>query len=64
VLDLTGNVEEWTLSPSKQPGVRIVRGGGVEDQVRDIILDFMAIPNSRVASQPLFALGERCALNE
>jgi hypothetical protein len=64
VLDLTGNAEEWTRSLGEEPGIRIVRGGGVEDHVRDAILYVMAIPNSRVASQPLFAIGERCAVND
>jgi len=64
VLDMTGNVEEWTITAGAQHGIRVVRGGGVEDTVRDAILYVMAIPNSRVASQPLFAIGERCAINE
>jgi serine/threonine protein kinase/formylglycine-generating enzyme required for sulfatase activity len=64
VLDMTGNIEEWTLSPGEGPGIRIVRGGGVEDGVKDAILYVMAIPNSRVASQPLFAIGERCAVTD
>jgi hypothetical protein len=64
VLDMTGNAEEWTLTPGEQSGIRIVHGGGVEDQVRGSILYVMAIANSRVASQPLFAIGERCVINE
>jgi formylglycine-generating enzyme required for sulfatase activity len=65
VLDLTGNAEEWTLTPGEQPGIRIVRGGGImEENVRELIVDLMAIPNSRVASQPLFAIGERCVITD
>ncbi|HEU4732381.1 MAG TPA: bifunctional serine/threonine-protein kinase/formylglycine-generating enzyme family protein [Kofleriaceae bacterium] len=64
VLDLTGNVQEWTLSPADTPGIRILRGGGVEEGIHKEILFVMAIPNSRVAVQPLFAIGARCALNE
>jgi formylglycine-generating enzyme required for sulfatase activity len=64
VLDLTGNVQEWTLSAGDDPGIRILRGGGVEEHVRNAIVYVMAIPNSRIASQPLFAIGERCAINE
>jgi formylglycine-generating enzyme required for sulfatase activity len=64
VLDMTGNAEEWTLSLGEDSGVRVVRGGGVEEHVRDAILYVMAIPNSRIASQPLFAIGERCVVND
>ena len=64
VLDMTGNAEEWTLSPGEAPGIRILRGGGIQDTSHDAIVDFMAIPNSRVASQPLFGIGERCAVND
>jgi len=64
VLDMTGNVQEWTRTPDKQPGIRILRGGGVEEHVRDAIRYVMATPNSRIASQPLFAIGERCAVND
>jgi eukaryotic-like serine/threonine-protein kinase len=64
VLDMTGNAEEWTLSPTDDPGVRVLRGGGIEDYVRDNILAFMALPNSRVASQPMFSIGARCVIND
>jgi serine/threonine protein kinase len=64
VLDMTGNVQEWTLTAGKTPGVRIVHGGGVQDGVVDAILDVMAIPNDRIESQPLFAIGVRCVINE
>lgn len=65
VLDLTGNAEEWTLTAGERSGIRIVRGGGImEENVRELIVDLMAIPNSRVASQPLFAIGERCVIND
>jgi formylglycine-generating enzyme required for sulfatase activity len=64
VYDMTGNAEEWTLTVGDQPGIRVIRGGGLEAAIRESILDFMAIPNRRVASQPLFAIGERCVVNE
>lgn len=64
ILDMTGNAEEWTLTPGSQPGIRIVRGGGVEENVAEAILYVMAIANSRVASQPLFAIGERCVIKD
>ncbi|HEX3763242.1 MAG TPA: SUMF1/EgtB/PvdO family nonheme iron enzyme [Kofleriaceae bacterium] len=63
VLDMTGNAEEWTLTAASGRGTRVLRGGGVRDSVGDALLDLMAIPNTRVASQPLFAIGERCVVN-
>jgi hypothetical protein len=64
VYDMTGNAQEWTLSSGEAQGIRIVHGGGIEKDSADIILDIMAIPNSRIATQPLFAIGVRCAINE
>jgi formylglycine-generating enzyme required for sulfatase activity len=61
VLDMTGNAEEWTLT-ARGRGVRVLRGGGVAEQIGGALLDFMAIPNPRAASQPLFAIGERCVV--
>jgi hypothetical protein len=63
-LDMTGNAEEWTLTSGEEPGIRILRGGGFEPNIRDHIVDFMAIPNSRAATQTLFAIGVRCAVNQ
>jgi hypothetical protein len=63
VLDMTGNAEEWTLTPATGRGTRVIRGGGIAEPVGDAILDVMAIPNTRVASQPLFTIGERCVVN-
>jgi eukaryotic-like serine/threonine-protein kinase len=60
VLDMTGNVMEWTESESTTRGFRIARGGCVDDGAREAILDFMAIPNPRIASQSRFAIGLRC----
>jgi hypothetical protein len=64
VLDMTGNAEEWTRTAGQGRGIRELRGGGVREPVGDALLDVMAIPNPRVASQPLFAIGERCVVNE
>ena len=64
VLDMTGNAEEWTVTPGDGRGVRFIRGGGVGEPMQDIILDVMAIANARAASQPLFAIGERCVVND
>ncbi|HET7506284.1 MAG TPA: SUMF1/EgtB/PvdO family nonheme iron enzyme [Kofleriaceae bacterium] len=63
VLDMTGNAQEWTLTPGDEPGIRFVRGGGIADLIRENILFVMASPNSRIAEQTLFAIGERCVLN-
>jgi formylglycine-generating enzyme required for sulfatase activity len=62
VLDLTGNAQEWTATSGDEEGIRIVRGGGTADGSAEQIVDFMAIANPRVATQPLFALGVRCAI--
>jgi hypothetical protein len=64
VLDMTGNAEEWTLTAASGRGTRVLRGGGADDSLGDAVLDVMAIPNTRVASQPLFSIGERCAVND
>jgi hypothetical protein len=63
VLDMTGNAEEWTLTAASRRGIRMLRGGGVMEPAGDALIDFMAIPNPRVASQLLFAIGERCVVN-
>jgi eukaryotic-like serine/threonine-protein kinase len=64
VLDMTGNVMEWTRTESTTRGFRIARGGCVDDGAREAILDFMAIPNPRIAAQSRFAIGLRCVLRE
>jgi formylglycine-generating enzyme required for sulfatase activity len=64
VLDLTGNVEEWTLTTASGRDIRTVRGGGAIEPIGDALLDVMAIPNPRAATQPLFAIGERCVVND
>jgi eukaryotic-like serine/threonine-protein kinase len=64
VLDMTGNAEEWTLTPASGRGIRVVRGGAALEPVGDRLHDVMAIPNPRAASQTLFAIGERCAVND
>jgi formylglycine-generating enzyme required for sulfatase activity len=62
ILDLTGNAQEWTATEGAEEGVRIVHGGGTADGIAEQIVDYMAIANARIATQPLFALGVRCAI--
>ncbi|HSS02669.1 MAG TPA: bifunctional serine/threonine-protein kinase/formylglycine-generating enzyme family protein [Kofleriaceae bacterium] len=64
VLDLTGNVREWTSSRGSVPGTRIVRGGSVLGGEGVDILDFMAPENARGESQALFDLGMRCTVSD
>jgi eukaryotic-like serine/threonine-protein kinase len=60
VLDLAGNVMEWTDS-SPVPGVRIVRGGNWSDVVGiSDLADFDAIQNERSETHQWFTLGFRC----
>jgi formylglycine-generating enzyme required for sulfatase activity len=61
VLDLAGNVQEWTDTRYEE-GVRILRGGGTLPGAGDAILDYMAIENPRTESQALFEIGVRCAI--
>ena len=64
VLDLGGNVQEWTSSHARGDGVRIIRGGGVLEDTAERLIDYMAIENPRAESQALFNIGMRCALSE
>jgi formylglycine-generating enzyme required for sulfatase activity len=65
VLDLAGNVQEWTDTRGDGgDGVRIVRGGGVLPQDDGAIIDYMAIENPRMETQALFNIGMRCAVND
>jgi formylglycine-generating enzyme required for sulfatase activity len=63
VLDMTGNVEEWTLTAASGRGTRTLCGGAALEPVGDALVDAMAIANTRVASQTLFSIGERCVVN-
>jgi formylglycine-generating enzyme required for sulfatase activity len=64
VLDLAGNVSEWTLSVPVIEGnqaFRVVHGGNWEDTVRAGLVDFMAIQNSRLLNDISYSIGFRCA---
>ncbi len=64
VLDLAGNVTEWTSSLSDAAGIRVVRGGNWEEAITGpSLVDFIALDNSRVQRYRRYSLGFRCALN-
>jgi formylglycine-generating enzyme required for sulfatase activity len=61
VLDLAGNVIEWTASEAPlAPGWMITRGGNYIETTRDTHVDFMVIENSRHPRARQFGLGFRC----
>jgi hypothetical protein len=65
VLDLAGNVQEWTRTRGTDAGARIIRGGGVFEMGGYDLLHFMSIDNRRAElSVGLFELGMRCVLEE
>ena len=63
VLDLAGNVQEWTdsLPPDGDRSARITRGGNWNSAVNDLA-SYMAIENDRAITMQVFSLGMRCAL--
>jgi eukaryotic-like serine/threonine-protein kinase len=63
VLDLAGNVNEWTET-SSDPGFRVVRGGNWLETKPDELVDFNAIENFRSSRQRQFALGVRCVQDD
>jgi len=64
VLDLAGNVLEWTVTRSETRGYRVARGGGWEITSSDALVDDMAIHNARPEGSRNFSLGTRCAMVE
>jgi len=60
VLDLAGGVMEWTAT-SETPNTKIVRGGNWGETTMASLVDYMAIPNQRVASYA-FLIGMRCVM--
>ena len=60
VLDLVGNVHEWTDS-SDDSGLRITRGGNWAETTPKQLVDFGAIDNPRHAGVRTYMLGVRCA---
>ena len=63
VLDLAGNVMEWTESPTAENtiGFRVLRGGDFEFADSKNLVDYMAIENERPLIIRQFNHGARCA---
>ncbi len=62
VLDLAGNVQEWTETQPGKRGFRVARGGNWGDgNVRNLV-EFMAIENPRPEGTRVYVLGMRCAV--
>jgi formylglycine-generating enzyme required for sulfatase activity len=62
VMDLAGNVQEWTssLGPDNDPSVRVTRGAQWSLPESELT-DLMAIENDRAASYKEFGIGARCS---
>jgi eukaryotic-like serine/threonine-protein kinase len=63
VLDLAGNVAEWTdsIPPDGRAEFRVARGGYWDDVNAASLVDFMAIENPRLMDRRGYELGFRCA---
>jgi formylglycine-generating enzyme required for sulfatase activity len=62
VLDLAGNVYEWTQTmPEGGEAYRVTRGGNYADVDPEQLVNLMAIPNARLMGMRSFAIGLRCA---
>lgn len=64
VVDLAGNVSEWTLSRPVLEGndaFRVVRGGNWADTYSAQLVDYMSIQNTRLRTTTLYSIGVRCA---
>jgi formylglycine-generating enzyme required for sulfatase activity len=63
VLDLAGNVTEWTDTVAGDPasGFRVVRGGDWSWTTAANLLEFVLVRNQRPALTRDFAVGVRCA---
>ncbi len=65
VLDLAGNVQEWTSSSQAgSPGFRITRGGNWFDTTPEILVDMLAVDNLRLEDASYLYLGIRCVMAE
>jgi formylglycine-generating enzyme required for sulfatase activity len=63
VCDLTGNVQEWTMTAIGAFDGRVVRGASWDTDPtspQGTMVDFMAIPNPRVRTTRQYDLGFRC----
>jgi formylglycine-generating enzyme required for sulfatase activity len=61
VLDLAGNLHEWTDSLTSTGG-RVTRGGEWESTTTASLVDYLAIENWRPVGNRDFTVGMRCAL--
>jgi len=61
VLDLAGNVQEWTRTET-QPDFYVVRGCSWTICTRDTLVNTLAVFNMRPASFKYFELGARCVV--
>ncbi|HLL21707.1 MAG TPA: SUMF1/EgtB/PvdO family nonheme iron enzyme, partial [Kofleriaceae bacterium] len=64
VLDLAGNVQEWTASPSPDPreaSFRVTHGGNWSEADPSTLHEFMAIENQRHERSRWYIVGLRCA---
>jgi formylglycine-generating enzyme required for sulfatase activity len=63
IMDLAGNVTEWTDSVTVDgtDGIRVVRGGGWSEIRMSDLVDALAMENPRAAVLRFFDLGVRCA---
>jgi formylglycine-generating enzyme required for sulfatase activity len=65
VLDLAGNVMEWTASmppgSSSATQFRVSRGGGWGEVTVESLLDYMTVENPRPMGYRMFNQGLRCA---
>lgn len=63
VLDLAGNISEWSESPSDSgPKVRMVRGGNAIDTPVDDLPNYCGLENPRSISMRHFGMGVRCVI--
>ncbi len=65
VLDLAGNVMEWTRSPVSDatPEFRITRGGDWGETTPVNLLDYVGVQNQRPRGLRWFSLGVRCVID-
>ena len=66
VLDLAGNMQEWTESepPDREAGFRVVRGGNWFETRLPELVEFMALENPRAQISRWFNVGVRCVASE
>ncbi len=63
ILDLAGNVTEWTSTASDTTRIRVVRGGNWFESTLGELANFMAIENPRATVERFFGTGLRCISN-